>query len=98
MRLYVNVGEAMDADDMPQPSAAAPTHTSSAVSASRLSRLFFTLGQVAIQHLVSQQQLYAAHDMYLYSNVIVFSCINLASVMLLCIAIAVFACGPCKLL
>ena len=91
MRLYVNVGEAMDADDMPQPSAAAPAHTSSAVSASRLSRLFFTLGQVAIQHLVSQQQLYAAHDIYLYSNVVEFSCTNPLSAMLLCIPIAVSA-------
>ena len=47
---WVDPGEAMETDDMPQASAAAPG--GSAVSASRLSRLFFVLGQVAIQHLV----------------------------------------------
>ncbi len=37
---------------------AVPAEASSAVSASRLSRLFFILGQVAIQHLVSLLQPY----------------------------------------
>lgn len=41
-----------DADDMSEGPAAC---SSNAVSASRLSRLFFTLGQVAIQHLVGKQ-------------------------------------------
>ena len=47
-------GEAMDTDDASH--GAVPAEASSAVSASRLSRLFFILGQVAIQHLVSLLQ------------------------------------------
>ena len=47
-------GEAMDTDDASQ--GAVPAEASSAGSASRLSRLFFILGQVAIQHLVSLLQ------------------------------------------
>ena len=35
---------------------AVPAEANSAISASRLSRLFFLLGQVAIQHLVSLLQ------------------------------------------
>lgn len=75
----------MDTYDMPQPSAHA--HTSNDVSASRLSRLFFTLGQVAIQHLVCQQQR-AAHDTHLNNTRVVLSCTNLPCAILLCIAIA----------
>lgn len=47
-----------DADGVSQGAAA---HASSAVSASRLSRLFFTLSQVAIQHLVGTQAASAPH-------------------------------------
>ncbi len=44
----------MDTDDASH--GAVPAGASSAISASRLSRLFFILGQVAIQHLVSLLQ------------------------------------------
>ncbi|KAL0043109.1 hypothetical protein WJX79_009421 [Trebouxia sp. C0005] len=48
-------GEAMDTDDASH--GAVPAEASSAVSASRLSRLFFILGQVAIQHLLYVERL-----------------------------------------
>ena len=51
-------GDHMDTDDASY--GAVPAEASSAVSASRLSRLFFILGQVAIQHLVSLLQ--PCHD------------------------------------
>ncbi len=50
----IAAGEDMDTDDVSH--GAVPAEASSAVSASRLSRLFFILGQVAIQHLVSLLQ------------------------------------------
>ena len=50
----VAAAEDMDTDDASH--GAVPAEASSAVSASRLSRLFFILGQVAIQHLVSLLQ------------------------------------------
>ncbi|KAL0030248.1 hypothetical protein WJX77_005012 [Trebouxia sp. C0004] len=48
-------GEDMDKDDASH--GAVPAEASSAVSASRLSRLFFILGQVAIQHLLYVERL-----------------------------------------
>ena len=50
----IAAGEDMDMDDASH--GAVPAEASNAVSASRLSRLFFILGQVAIQHLVSLLQ------------------------------------------
>ncbi len=50
----IATGEDMNTDDASH--GAVPAEASSAISASRLSRLFFILGQVAIQHLVSLLQ------------------------------------------